>query len=58
MGGGWIEIGECDSFYSQSFIRAIDEGGMIYEDEAKYNSMDSAFAALDTGIKLWLGANG
>ena len=28
---GWIEIGEDE--YSKSFIRALDEGGMVWEGE-------------------------
>ena len=53
MGGGWVEIGQDGGGYSNSFIRALDEGGMIYEGEGKYKTMDDALQALDTGIKEW-----
>jgi len=30
---GWIEIGQND--YSRSMVRALDEGGMVWEGKAK-----------------------
>jgi len=57
MGGGWIEIGREDGF-SHSFVRALDEGGMVYEGEASYATMDDALQALETGIGAWLEENG
>ena len=45
---GRIEIGydDCDNV----FIRAIDTGGVAFESNAKFSSMDEALAALDKGI--------
>ncbi len=54
--GGWIEIGQND--YSQSFMRALDEGGLVWEGKAKYSSFHDAFQALDAGIAAWRGEQG
>ncbi len=49
---GWIEIGSDD--YRSSFVRALDEGGMIWEGAASYPSLDAALRALDTALQDWL----
>lgn len=54
--GGYVEIGH-DGF-SQSFVRALDPGGMIWEGKAEYRSLDEALQALDDGIGAWLRENG
>ncbi len=56
LGGGWVELGRTDS--TNTFARALDEGGMIWEGEASYQTMDEALQALDDGIKEWLDENG
>ena len=56
LGGGWIEVGHTD--YSHSFIRALDEGGMVFEGNSSYPTLDAALQALDAGIKAWLAENG
>ena len=53
---GWIEIGRDD--YSRSFVRALDIGGMVWEGEATYPTLDAALRALDAGIAAWLGEHG
>ncbi len=45
---GQIEIGYGG--YDDVFIRAIDEGGVVWESSTKFSSMDEALAALDKGI--------
>jgi hypothetical protein len=42
---GWIEIGRDD--YNSSFIRALDEGGIIWESAKKYSSLDAALRDLE-----------
>jgi len=37
---GWTEIGQDD--FSQSFVRALDMGGMVWEGKSKYKSVDAA----------------
>jgi hypothetical protein len=48
---GWVEIGP-DS-YRRSFIRALDEGGMVWEGTATYPTLDAALQALDTALGDW-----
>lgn len=53
---GWVEIGRDDC--SHSFVRALDIGGMVWEDKSQYPSVHAALQALDTGIAEWLSKNG
>jgi hypothetical protein len=46
---GWIEIGQDD--YSKSFIRVLDEGGMLWESKPKYKSLDGALNELETALE-------
>lgn len=52
---GWIEIG-CDE-YSSSLIRVLDLGGMIWESEKPYTSIDDALADAEQAIVEWLDSN-
>jgi hypothetical protein len=54
--GGWVEIGY--EAYTGSFVRALDEGGMIWEGVSRYESIDYALKALDQGIAEWLEEHG
>ena len=47
---GWIEIGEVE--YSESFIRALDEGGMVWESEGSYKTIDQALNDLEAGLEV------
>ena len=47
---GLVEIGRTD--YTPSFVRALDEGGMIREGPPRYPSLDAALRALDAGIAV------
>lgn len=49
---GWIEIGQDD--YSRSFIRVLDEGGMVWEGGEMYASLDDALQAAEQGIEAWM----
>ena len=53
---GWIEIGEDDN--SRSMVRALDEGGMVWEGSATYTTLDALFADLETNIARWKEENG
>ena len=46
---GWIEIGQDD--YSQSFVRALDMGGMVWEGKPKYKSVDAALDDLEAALE-------
>ena len=52
LGGGWIEIGHAD--HTRSFVRALDDGGMVFEGELSYPTLDGALEKLEAGIKAWL----
>jgi hypothetical protein len=51
MDFGWIEIGHDD--FSRSFIRVLDIGGMIWEGEPSYPTLDDALWAADNAIRDW-----
>jgi hypothetical protein len=53
---GWIEIGRDE--HNQSFIRALDGGGMAWEGESEYPNLDAALQALDAGVAAWLEEQG
>ena len=52
----WIEIGQDD--FSRSLIRVLDIGGMIWEGEEDYASVDEALNAADEAIAKWVDKNG
>ena len=49
---GWIEIGHDDM--SQSFVRALDEGGLVWEGQEDYASLDDALRDLEAGLVAWM----
>ena len=46
---GVIEIGQDDDF--QSFVRALDMGGMVWEGKPKYKSVDAALDDLEAALE-------
>ncbi len=46
---GWIEIGQDDD--SQSFVRALNMGGMVWEGKSKYKSVDAALDDLEAALE-------
>ena len=51
---GWIEIGPDE--FSTSFVKALDEGGLVWEGNDQYASLDDALRALDAAIAEWIGS--
>jgi hypothetical protein len=49
---GWVEVGQDGQ--SNSFVRALDEGGLIWEGKDDYQTLDDALRALDAGISKWM----
>jgi hypothetical protein len=49
---GRIEIGQDDM--SQSFIRALDEGGLLWEGQEDYATLDDALRDLEAGLAAWM----
>lgn len=45
---GWIEIG--DDTMAGSFIRALDEGGLVWESSRTYTTLDDALCDLETAL--------
>ena len=52
---GWIELGRDD--YRPSLVRALDEGGMVWEGSALYETVDEAFNALESALAKWMEQN-
>ena len=48
---GIIEIGYNPDSPLTSFIRAIDTGGMLWEGEDEYESLDDALLDLEAGVQ-------
>lgn len=55
-GRGWIELG-YDGF-SSSMIRVLDVGGLIWEGENAYDSVDDALSDAEHAITNWIAKNG
>jgi hypothetical protein len=53
---GWIEIGQDEM--SRSFIRALDDGGMVWEGRKSYPTLDAALQDLETGLVAWMQEQG
>lgn len=53
---GWIEIGRDE--YSRSFVRVLDIGGLVWEGEEEYETVEEALSAAEAGISVWLEENG
>jgi hypothetical protein len=53
---GWIEIGH--ESYTNSFVRAFDEGGMVWEGTNKYSTLEDALRDLEGGVSKWFEDNG
>src|SRR5208337_1502212 len=45
---GTLEIGFDSN--TDSFIRAIDEGGMVWSGKSRYENLDAAFQDLEAGL--------
>ncbi len=52
---GWIEIGQDEN--SESFVRAIDEGGLVWESNEKHNSIDDSLFDLEKYLEKWIEEN-
>jgi hypothetical protein len=48
---GWIEMGQDD--YSRSLIRILDTGGMIWESQEHYDSLDDALSDAEAAMAAW-----
>ena len=49
---GWIEMGHDDM--SRSFVRTLDEGGLVWEGQEDYPALDAALQDLEAGLVAWM----
>lgn len=45
---GWIEMGQDE--FSESFIRVLDAGGLVWESESTHKTVAAALAEADVAI--------
>jgi hypothetical protein len=55
-GDAWIELGQDEM--SRSFVRVLDIGGMIWENEQPYQTVAEALADAEVAVAAWLDENG
>ena len=51
MADGRIEIGHCD--YTNVTTRVIDDGGVAWETEEPFTSLEAVLDAIETAIANW-----
>ena len=49
---GWIELGQTEQ--SRSFVRALDEGGLVREGDETYAMVDDALRTAELGLAKWM----
>lgn len=49
---GTVEFGHCPQ--TDSFIRVLDEGGLVWKGCRSYSSLDAALADAEAGIAQWM----
>jgi hypothetical protein len=49
---GTVQIGVCHQ--TRSFIRVLDEGGMIWKGHRSYASLEAALADAEAGVARWM----
>jgi hypothetical protein len=52
---GTIELGQND--FSRSLVRILDIGGLIWESDERYATVDEALAAADRALAEWMREN-
>lgn len=55
---GSIEIGYTYSGYENTFLRVLDEGGLVWQSSKQFDSLDSALTEMDAGIAAWRAEQG
>ena len=49
---GTVEIGHCGP--TGSFIRVLDEGGIVWKGRRTYPTLDAALADAEAGVSRWM----
>ena len=52
---GWLEVGHSGE--TGSFIRLLDERGIVWEGKSTYPSLDAALLEAETAVETWLAEN-
>ncbi|HEV2126738.1 MAG TPA: hypothetical protein VGW38_28605 [Chloroflexota bacterium] len=55
QGAGWLEVGRVD--WSRSLIRALDEGGLIWEGGETAPTVSAALAEAESALTAWFDEN-
>lgn len=50
---GGIEIGDCDSGYTTITARVVDAGGVVWETEETFTSLEAVLDAIKAAIANW-----
>lgn len=51
QGSGWLEVGHVS--WSQSLIRVLDEGGLVWEGGAVSGTLSEALAEAEAALTTW-----
>lgn len=51
---GRVEIGHNDETPLNSFVRAINAGGLVWERKDQYDTLEEALQDVENGIEVWL----
>ena len=49
---GIVEIGHCHQ--TRSFVRVLDEGGLVWKGHRNYRTLDAALADAEAGVARWM----
>jgi hypothetical protein len=49
---GTVEIGHCRQ--TRSFIRVLDEGGIVWKGRRSYPTLDAALTDAEAGVSRWM----
>ncbi len=49
---GTVEMGHCGQ--TRSFIRVLDEGGIVWKGRRSYTTLDAALADAEAGVARWM----
>ncbi len=55
QGAGWLEVGRVS--WSRSLIRALDEGGMVWEGGGSATTLSAALAEAEAALAQWFEEN-
>ena len=51
---GTVEVGHCHCPQTRSFIRVLDEGGVVWKGHRSYRTLDAALTDAEAGVSRWM----